>query len=407
MFRGMMILVAIITFMLSAPAVWGEGFTETKLLPSDGAAGDNFGMRVSIDGHLAVVSSDHDDDHGADSGSVHVFRFDTGAGTWDHEAKLLASDGAAGDRFGIACSVFNGVIVVGAQWDDNNGNNSGSAYVFRYNTGTGTWDEEEKLLPADGAAEDCFGTQCSISNDVIVVGSRYDDDNGSNSGSAYVFRYNAGTGTWDEEAKLLASDGASGDSFGMSVSNDGDVIVVGAYWDDEFGTDSGSAYVFRYDSITGTWSEEAELLPSDGAAGDQFGTVSISGNTALVSALHDNASTGAAYVFRYDPGTESWPEEDKLLAHDGAADDWFGSMVCLKGNMAVIGAREDDDNGTDSGSAYIFRYNSGTGTWTEDSKLLPSDGAGGDEFGVGVAVSGDFILVGARYIVVWENWTGE
>jgi hypothetical protein len=118
--------------------------------------------------------------------------------------------------------------------------------VFRYDPGTGTWIEEEKLIASDGAALDLFGHSVSISGDIALVGAYYDDDNGDDSGSAYVFRYDPGTGAWIEEEKLLASDGAVDDHFGWSVSISGDVALVGAFGDDDNGDDSGSAYVFHF-----------------------------------------------------------------------------------------------------------------------------------------------------------------
>jgi hypothetical protein len=145
------------------------------------------------------------------------------------------------------------VALVGADGNDDNGPDSGSAYVFRYQEVTpGTWDwvQEKKLLPSDGAADDHFGYWLSISGDVALVTAPGDSDNGDESGSAYVFRYQEVTpGTWDcvQEQKLFvpAPDGAAGDRFGESVSIRGDVALVGADGNDENGEDSGSAYVYR------------------------------------------------------------------------------------------------------------------------------------------------------------------
>ena len=162
----------------------------------------------------------------------------------------------------------------------------------------------------------------------------------------------------------MASDGAADDQFGGTVAVAGDRAVVGARFHDDNGDSSGSAYVFRYDG-TG-WVEEAKLTASDGAADDEFGgSVAVAGDTAVVGApFHaDNGSTsGSAYVFRYD-GTD-WVEEAKLTASDGAADDQFGGLVAVSGDTLVVGAEGDDDNGSFSGSAYVFHYD-GTG-WVEE-----------------------------------------
>ncbi len=158
-------------------------------------------------------------------------------------AKLLAFDGAATDLFGISVSISGDVAVVGAYLDDDNGGNSGSAYIFRFNGVS--WVQEAKLTASDGAVSVLFGVSVSISGDVAVVGALGDDDNGDFSGSAYVFVKDPG-GWVDmtETAKLTASDGAAFDQFGISVSISGDVVVVGANGGDGIVADSGAAYVF-------------------------------------------------------------------------------------------------------------------------------------------------------------------
>ncbi len=171
-----------------------------------------------------------------------------------------------------------------------------------------------------------------------------------------------------ETAKLLASDGAVEDFLGVSVAISGDVAIVGAYGDDDHGTYSGSAYVYRFDGIN--WVEEQKLLASDGAAGDWFGfSVAISGDAAIVGAMLDedngNAS-GSAYLYRFDGMT--WAQEQKLLASDGAAGDRFGWSVAISGDVSIVGAYGDDDNGFFSGSAYVYRFDGVT--WVEEQKLL-------------------------------------
>ena len=155
--------------------------------------------------------------------------------------KLLASDGSGFDHFGNSVAVDGDTVVVGARFGDGVSTDTGSAYVFRWN---GTDWAEHKLTASDGAGSDWFGASVAVDGDTVVVGAYLDDDDGSSSGSAYVFRWN-GTG-WAEH-KLTASDGAQNDWFGASVAVDGDTVVVGAWGDDDDGSSSGSAYVFRPD----------------------------------------------------------------------------------------------------------------------------------------------------------------
>ena len=372
---------------------------------------------------VAIVGARHDDDNGTDSGSAYIYRYDPGLPGWTEEAKLIASDGAADDRFSRSVSIRstpgNKVAIVGAFLDDDNIADSGSAYIYRFNPDTLAWIEEAKLIASDGTAGDFLGFPVSISgdpgNEVVIVGAMFDDDNGTDSGSAYIYRYDPGLPGWTEEAKLIASDGAADDRFSRSVSirstPGNKVAIVGAFLDDDNIADSGSAYIYRFNPDTLAWIEEAKLIASDGEASDWFGySVSISsepGNeVAIVGAwsVDDNGTdSGSAYIYRFNGAI--WVEETKLLASDGEASDWFGWSVSISGTsgneVAIVGALLDNDNGGNSGSAYIYRYDSVTSGWVEELKLLASDGAASDFFGFSVSISGDpgneVAIVGARY----------
>jgi hypothetical protein len=352
------------------------------LLASDGAAYDCFGGSVSLSGDTALIGAPFDNN---EIGSAYVFI--RNGSTWTQQAKLIASDGADSDEFGWAVSLFGDTALIGAWADEDNGWQSGSAYVF-IRTGT-IWTQQAKLLPADGAEGDVFGHSVSINGDTALIGAWDDNDNGNYSGSAYVFT-RTGT-TWIQQAKLLASDGAAGDQFGYSVSLSGDTALIGAPADDDNGTDSGSAYIFTRTGTT--WTQQAKLLASDGTIGDLFGfSVSFTGDTALIGALGDgDNSSGSAYVFTRTGTT--WTQQTKLLASDGAAGDYFGYSISLTDGTALIGALQDDDNGVDSGSAYVFTR-TGT-TWTQQTKLLASNGVEDDNFGGSVSLSGDTALIGA------------
>ena len=333
-------------FVRDATGIWSE---QAKLTASDGAASDLFGNSVSVSGDTALISAPYDDDQGDRSGSVYVFERDA-TGSWSEQEKLTASDGAAGDAFGFFVSVSGDTALIGAP--DNQG--SGSAYVF-VRDATGTWSEQAKLAASDGAAGDIFGQSFSVLGNTALIGAPQDDDLGSVSGAVYVFVRDA-TGTWSEQAKLTASDGAAGDLFGNPVLVSGDTALIGARVDDDRGFHSGSVYVFVRDA-TGSWSEQAKLTASDGAANDVFGnSVSVSGDTALIGVARDDDrgdNSGSAYVFVRD-ATGNWSEQAKLTASDGAAGDVFGYSVSLLDGTALIGAAGNDDRGESSGSVYVF-----------------------------------------------------
>ncbi len=236
-----------------------------------------------------VVGAYLDDDNGTDSGSVYVFDATTG----QELTKLTPADGAQGDEFGCSVAISGDVAIIGTLDDDDNGTDSGSAYLFDTLTGQ----QITKLLPGGFATGDRFGVSVAISGNTAVVGAFFDNDNGSDSGSAYLFDVTTG----QQIAKLLAADGAPHDLFGMCVGISGRVACVGALLNDDNGNASGSAYFF--DATTGQ--QIAKLLPNDGAQGDKFGTcVAISGTTAIVGAMQDGdkgLASGSAYLFDADP----------------------------------------------------------------------------------------------------------
>ncbi len=328
--------------------------TPFKVVASDGVEDDQFGGSVSLSGNTALVGAENDDDNGSDSGSAYLFQRD-GSGNWLQQAKLLPSDdGAAGDYFGVSVSLSGNAALVGAYGDkDVNGNSLGSAYIFQ-DDGSGNWTQQAKLLATDAGANDFFGATVSLSGNSALIGAYRDN---GNAGSAYIFQRD-GSGNWVQQAKLLPSDdGAAGDFFGTSVSLSGNIALVGAKGDDDNGSASGSAYLFQRDG-SGNWVQQAKLLPSDdGAAGDFFGTsVSLSGNTALVGAKGDDDNgdaSGSAYLFQRD-GSGNWTQHAKIITDDGDVSDSFGRSVSLSGDFALIGSYLDDDNGNASGSAYFF-----------------------------------------------------
>lgn len=282
----------------------GTWTQQAKLIAPDTAFYDTFGASVAVSGDTAVIGATNDDHVGAsDAGSAYVF-VRTG-GVWAHQAKLIASDAAAEDAFGSSVAITGDTAVVAAVLDDHiDLNNPGSAYIYVRTgpPGSEVWTEQAKLTASDANAGDSFGEKVSVSGDTVVVGAeRADLAVGSNAGAAYVF-VRAG-GVWTEQAKLTASDAATIDFFGISVAVSGDTALIGAYQDDHAGgISAGSAYVFV--RAGGVWTEQAKMTASDAAESDNFGfSVALDGETAVVGAYRDDdagSQSGSAYVF--DPG---------------------------------------------------------------------------------------------------------
>merc|ERR1719271_89346 len=234
---------SIIILLLGGLAPKASGQELAKLVASDAAEDDRFGDSVAVSGDLVVVGAYGNDDTGDRSGSAYVYRTTNGGASWTQVAKLVASDAAAEDWFGESVTVSGDLVVVGADGNDDAGSYSGSAYVFRTTNDGASWTQVAKLVASDAAKDDYFGNSVAISGDLVVVGARGNDDAGSASGSAYVFRTTNGGASWTQSAKLVASDAAKSDFFGDSVAVSGDLVVVGAKYNADAGDSSGSAYV--------------------------------------------------------------------------------------------------------------------------------------------------------------------
>ena len=301
---------------------------------------------------------------------------------WNETQKLLATDGSTDDLFGFSLASDGNTLLIGASSDDDKASNAGSVYVFT-NNGT-AWIQQGKLYAVDYGEGDAFGSSISLEGDSALIGAPGDDDNGVDSGSAYTFIFFQGS--WRQQQKLLASDGTTGNHFGYSVSLSQGSALIGSP-DADIG---GAAYVFAH---TVSWKEQTKLFALDASTKDGFGqSVSLDGNTALIGASRDDEKgdeSGSTYVFIRDGQT--WSQQTKLLANDGAMGDSFGEAVSLSGNTAIIGAPKDDDNGVDSGSAYVF-IRDGT-TWSQQKKLKASTTSG--YFGSSISQDGDYAVIGA------------
>jgi hypothetical protein len=379
---------------------------QAELTDSDGAPGDQLGWAgnsLSISGTTALVG-DCFHTVGSNTGQGAAYVFTESGGAWSEQAELTSADGAPGDDFGCSVSLSGTTALVGAPYHTVGSNTyQGAAYVFT--DSGGTWTQEAELAPSDGESYDYFGASVSLSSDAktAVIGAPREVIFSSYLGKAYIFS-NSG-GTWVQDVEITPSDGTAMDQFGYSVSlsSGGTTALIGA-WGHTVGSNfqQGSAYIFTESG--GSWTQEAELTASDGAAGDGFGTsVSLSsdGSRVLVGA----GVQGAAYVFTESGGT--WTQLAELTASDGAPNDDFGSTVSLSGDgaTALVGAPHHTvGSNAEQGAAYLFGDSGGT--WSQQAELIASDGAPGDQFGASVSLSGTTALVGAPGHAVGSN-TGQ
>ena len=358
-----------------------------KIKASDDEYFHYFGDSVAISGSTAVVGAPL---HDLRVGAAYVFvRSGT---TWIEQQKLTASDGAIRDDFGLRVAIDGERVIVGSPHARiGTSHDQGAAYIF-VRSGT-VWNEEIKLTGADSNVGDEFGQSVAISGVTAVVGA-FRGSGQFFTGAAYVFV--KGT-IWTQQQKLVADDGTEENDFGETgLAISGETIIVGARWATIGGNQlQGAAYIFTRSGST--WTQQQKLTAPDGVAFAEFGrSVAISGETAIVGAWKDNdgvtAGPGSAYVFVRN-GT-SWTPEQKLVASDGEPYDHFGVAVAIDGETAIVGANFDGPL-LNQGSAYIF-VRDGT-TWTQQQKLAADDAAEHDRFGLGVAMSGETVIIGAVF----------
>jgi hypothetical protein len=364
---------------------------------------------------------------------------------------VKASNASAGDQFGESVALSGDTLVIGAHFEDSfatgvNGNqannsaaDSGAVYVFT-RSGT-TWTQQAYIKASNASAGDQFGESVALSGDTLVVGAHLEDsfatgingnqadNSAADSGAVYVFT-RSGT-IWTQQAYIKASNAGAGDHFGFSVALSGDTLAVGARYEDSFATgvngnqannsalNSGAVYVFTRSGTT--WTQQAYIKASNTGTDDWFGfSVALSGDTLAVAAyLEDSNATGingnqndnsaiesgAVYVFTRS-GTD-WTQQTYIKASNSGFNDTFGFSLALSGDTLAVGADGEDsnasgvngnqaDNSTSrSGAVYVFTR-SGT-TWTQQAYIKASNTGADDQFGFSVALSGDTLLVGARY----------
>ena len=285
------------------------------------------------------------------------------------QTKITASDGAASDRFGNSVAISGNYAIVGAFHKGN-----GAAYIYDVTTGN----EVHILTANDGDPNDRFGTSVAIDGNFAVVGApEWDYNAGDNRGKVYIFNVTTGS-------LLRAKEGNSGGwKFGTSVAISGNNLIVGTPGDSPNGNSlAGSAFLYDPNNVN---INKPKLIASDGTINQYFGSyVAISEDKAIVG----RASGDAVFIFDITTGNEL----HKIVPNDWATGDDFGVYgVAISGNYALVGSRFDDDNGSGSGSAYVFDATTGN----QLRKLTPSDGAASDRFGHGVAISGNYSIIGA------------
>ncbi len=301
--------------------------------------------------------------------------------------QLTSTDGTRYSAFGSSVSLSGNEAIVGAYGQKQN---VGSAYIF--SSGGNGWTQEIELLPDDLIDSVEFGNAVAISGDTAMVGAPATIDGGA------VFVYARVNGQWIQTQRLLPNDPAGGTPracFGCSIALSGNTALIGAR-SKTVGSvmQQGAVYVFTFDGRE--WRQSQELTASDGAPGDWFGTVALSGNTALIGAPNkngaDKVALGAVYVFSFVNAT--WVQQQMLQASDGQSDDFFGAALAVSGSSGAIGSTLHRV-GANAQQGQVYLFSSQNGVWTEQQILRAGDGIKNDQFGSSIAMTADTLLVAA------------
>ncbi len=361
--------------------------------PDEGETNFGHAVDISRDTFIASYTS-----YVGDLGGVYIF--ERQKKSWEVINHFPSPDNKARDWFGWNVAIDGDTALVGAYEEGGKkvvaggplGEGPGSVYV--YERAGKDFGKAKKLRGDDSADNDRFGYSVDISGDTFVVGAPFDDDADSSSGSVYVFVRDGAK--WKQQAKLTADDAAKNARFGWYTAIAGDTVVVGAPLAAAPERNSGAAYIFT--RVGDVWTQQAKLVAADGDSNDAFGTsVAISSDEVLIGAPKDEETgrnSGSAYIFTRVG--DVWTQQKKLTASDPEEGASFGHSVSIHENRAIVGAPFRDGIDQDAGAAYTF-LRAGA-NWVEQGKLEPQklkkgeqeDLTSGDNFGSAIAIDGSF-----------------
>ena len=295
--------------------------------------------------------------------------------------------------FGSSVSVDGDILVVGAMLDT--GVEWGSGRLHVYDRNGAVWSKRQVLEAPDGDLTDMLGSAVDIDGGTIIAGAWWDEENGLRSGSAYIFE-DSGEGDFTFAGKLTASDGLPEATFGRTVAVSGSFAVVGAPLHGADGAAAGSVYLFERGE-DGTWSQTRRIVHDELAAGDRFGiSLDLDGTQLAVGSSWADQERGRVDLYEIGSGGVV-TRIDTLQPPAIDPGDQFGFDVALEGDQLVAGAYLDDEAAVDGGSAWF--YEKVGGTWTLAQGPVVDDFIGGEgaQLGVSVDIHGGIALIGARF----------
>lgn len=329
------------------------------------------------------------------------------------DVRLQSNDLDGGDKFGTAVALDGVLAFSGAPEVRPAGTSDrlGAVYVHAKDSGTGAWNEVAKIVPPGLVHEDRFGSSIALSGQTFVAGApNRNNVLATDLGQAFVYSH-AGMGvSWTMEAELAASDGALTDEFGTAVGIAGDFVIVGAPQHDGAVNNAGAAYV--YERVGGVWSQTQKIDQPAAVTGTFFGRViAMDGDLAVIggSSLATPGNSGGALCAFQRDGFGQYQFLQVVQPANLDIADFFGASVDLRGDLLVVGTTNDDDGAANAGAVHVFRFDSMTSTFVEEAKLQRTTPVGGDALGTSIATDGVTIVAGAPGLdpaggaVVWRD----
>lgn len=385
MFKLYFIILFISTLWISLPAQ----ITEQLIIPADNSSGDFFGQYITMQYPDILISAHQKNIFGYASGALYVYRASGEQAPFSEFQMIFPNDGDVEEFFGYSIDIDSDWAITGSHHDSDAGGSSGSAFILKKENSL--WMIHQKIVAPDATPGDEFGKAVCMAGDEVFAGAWLDDDNGSNSGSVYIFERQ--NNIWVQAEKLYPDPAAAYDQFGNFMASDGTNLLVGVPENKANGPRSGCAFLFS--KTSGNWEQTDRWIPFDGNEGAQFGqSVTISGDWAAVGSYKsDSYCTDCGAVYLYRKTGQQWAYFTTLIPDDIGTGDHFGSAVHLQNELLAIGAYFDDDLGFNSGSVYLYQFRNND--WQLLTKINASDGKEGDAFGSSVFLHFPWLIAGA------------
>jgi hypothetical protein len=343
------------------------------------AAGDNFGIGVSMNssGDRVAIGGFQNDGTASNAGHVRIYQY--ASGSWSQLGSDIDGE-AVGDNFGrsVSMNAAGDRVAIGAQLNDGTATSAGHVRIYEYSSGS--WSQLGADIDGE-AANDFSGYPVSMnsSGDRVAIGAYANDGNGTDAGHVRIYEYSSGS--WSKLGSDIDGE-AAGDASGISASmnSSGDRVAIGAYAND--GTASGAGHVRIYEYASGSWSQLGSDIDGE-AAGDASGrgvSMNDAGDRVAIGGyLNDGSASNAGHVRIYEYASGSWSQLQSDI--DGeATDDYSGTSVSMNssGDRVVIGAYRNDGNGSNSGHVRVYDLKAGAPTMTitaTDGSNAVADGA--------------------------------